>query len=232
MTNYFRDQIYSSMNLKETDELVEIWEMNDRSTWSELAFDVVQEILRSRLGELPLQGEPMNEYAEQNTNEQATDNDDNENKIDKFIKEGDIVGLVNILENDADSMICLNAAKALAQLGDERGLDYLIGALDIPDADVNFVAKEMLIKLNKPRGNLALASVKSSTLPPTAPGTSEKLNAKYPYLTGYVGFIALYTLASIILGFILPSILNAIIVIVIGFFIFKFVVQNNILPYK
>jgi hypothetical protein len=221
------------MNLKETDELVEIWETNDRVAWTELAFDVVQEILRNRLGELPPQNEPINEYIEDDTSDEATDNNDYENRIDKFMDEGDVSSLVSILENETDSIVCLNAAKALAQLGDERGLDYLIGALDVPDTRVNFVAKEFIIELNNPRGNLALASVKSNTLPPLAPGISDKINAKYPYLTAYIGFIALYMLASVVIGFIsLPSILNLIIVVVIGYYIFKFVVHNNILPYK
>jgi hypothetical protein len=55
MDNNLRKQIYSNMNLRETDDLVEIWQRNDRKEWSDLAFDVIREILVNRLGELPIQ---------------------------------------------------------------------------------------------------------------------------------------------------------------------------------
>jgi hypothetical protein len=53
--NNLRKQIYGNMNLKETEDLVEIWQENDRKEWSDLAFDVIREILVNRLGELPIQ---------------------------------------------------------------------------------------------------------------------------------------------------------------------------------
>jgi hypothetical protein len=43
------------MNIRETDELVEIWKTNNTSEYSELAVEVVKEILLGRLGELPAQ---------------------------------------------------------------------------------------------------------------------------------------------------------------------------------
>ncbi len=53
MDKDLRGQIYESMNLKDTDELLEIWQSNDRTEWSDVAFGVVQEILTKRIGELP-----------------------------------------------------------------------------------------------------------------------------------------------------------------------------------
>ncbi len=55
MDENLRDQIFNNMNIRETDELIEIWKANNVSEWSELAFDVVKEILIKRLGELPAQ---------------------------------------------------------------------------------------------------------------------------------------------------------------------------------
>ncbi len=55
MDNNLRKQIYNSMNLRETDDLVEIWQENDRKEWSDLAFSVIREILINRLEELPTQ---------------------------------------------------------------------------------------------------------------------------------------------------------------------------------
>jgi hypothetical protein len=65
MVDNFCTQIFETLNLKETDELVEIWKKNDRVEWSEQAFDVIQEILQFRLGETPKQNKPIFEYAEE-----------------------------------------------------------------------------------------------------------------------------------------------------------------------
>ena len=48
MNHELRDQIYNNMNLRETDELLEIWQTNDRVEWSETTFEVIKEILKSR----------------------------------------------------------------------------------------------------------------------------------------------------------------------------------------
>jgi hypothetical protein len=58
-------QIYTSLKLKETQELIEIWRTNDRSEWSDEAFDVVQELLEERGAEIPPQNEPVYERKEE-----------------------------------------------------------------------------------------------------------------------------------------------------------------------
>ena len=65
MSDNLRNQIYSNLNLKPTDELIEIWQKNDRVEWTETTFEVLQEILQERLGELPPQNEPVFEYQEE-----------------------------------------------------------------------------------------------------------------------------------------------------------------------
>ena len=70
------------------------------------------------------------------------------------------------------------------------------------------------------------------------------LKAKYPYLTAWVGFIALNALAGLILGLVLDLFLESVSAssigssltklvaqMIVGFFVFKFVIQRNILPY-
>lgn len=57
------------------------------------------------------------------------------------------------------------------------------------------------------------------------------LNTKYPYLTAWVGLIALNALVALGLSFIPFILLRLLAQIFIGFFIFKFVVERNILPY-
>lgn len=53
MPNSLRTQIYNNLESKDTDELLEIWQNGDAQEWSEAAFEVVEEILRKRLGSLP-----------------------------------------------------------------------------------------------------------------------------------------------------------------------------------
>lgn len=69
MSNDLRKQIYDNLNLKETDELVEIWKKNDRVEWAEDTFNIIRDILQERLGELPLQDEPILEYTDGNEDE-------------------------------------------------------------------------------------------------------------------------------------------------------------------
>ena len=55
MSPDLREQIHESLNLRETDDLLEIWQAHNSAEWSELAFEVIAEILRERLGEIPPQ---------------------------------------------------------------------------------------------------------------------------------------------------------------------------------
>lgn len=64
MSDRFRSMLYDKFNLRETDELLAIWEENNRFEWSDVTFDVIREILQERLGEVPPQGEPILEPVE------------------------------------------------------------------------------------------------------------------------------------------------------------------------
>jgi hypothetical protein len=60
MDNQYREQrikqIVSQLEGRETDDLLKIWQENDRQEWSNEAFDAIEEILGQRLGHLPSQG--------------------------------------------------------------------------------------------------------------------------------------------------------------------------------
>jgi hypothetical protein len=66
MDQEFREQIYNELDLRETEDLLEIWHANDHEEWSDVAFDVVKEILIKRLGEIPPQ-EVVAEQIEDNS---------------------------------------------------------------------------------------------------------------------------------------------------------------------
>lgn len=69
MSDSLRKEVFNRLNLKETDELIEIWKTNDRVLWSETAFELTKEILEQRLGKLPTQNEPIFKHVEQEIDE-------------------------------------------------------------------------------------------------------------------------------------------------------------------
>ena len=81
MSNDLHKQIYDRMSLKETDELLEIWQKNDRFEWSDEAFDAINEILKERDVKIPEQGEPVYERVEDETNREDYKFSDEELKI-------------------------------------------------------------------------------------------------------------------------------------------------------
>lgn len=67
MANNLRTQIYKNFNSYDTESLIEIWEVNNRTEWSDTTFEVLAEILQERLDSLPPQGEAIydkNEFQE------------------------------------------------------------------------------------------------------------------------------------------------------------------------
>jgi hypothetical protein len=62
------DEIYNELNLKSTDELLEIWKSNNRKVWSGTAFKAIQKILLERLGSVPpQQGDSPEEESDPDT---------------------------------------------------------------------------------------------------------------------------------------------------------------------
>ncbi|MEP7136695.1 MAG: HEAT repeat domain-containing protein [Chloroflexota bacterium] len=234
MNDDFRNQVFETLNQKETNELVEIWEKNDRVEWSEIAFGVIREVLQNRLGEIPKQNQPILEYVEQEIEEDEYEElsllDENiiQNQVVELSENNDINGLVSILENNSDQMLCLEAAMALAQLGDVRGINYLSNASKNPDAEVSSQAIKILAELNNPEGNLELQSQQDNANQSYVPKTIRI--QKGSFLTGYIGFIALNMLSSVLLSFMpFPSILRLALLLVAGYYIFKFVVKKTVL---
>ncbi len=66
----YEQEVLRQMEAKETDELLQIWQENDREAWTEEAFDAVRKILLERLGELPAQGLPEEEEPAEDESEE------------------------------------------------------------------------------------------------------------------------------------------------------------------
>lgn len=82
MNTQLRKQIHNNFNTMTTEELNEIWKKNDRVEWSDLAFEVLEEILKKRINDLPQQDEPILKYRnDQDINDRDDDLEDWENKL-------------------------------------------------------------------------------------------------------------------------------------------------------
>lgn len=68
MNNELYTQIHNSLNLKDTGELLDIWQTNDHVEWSDNAFEAIKQILASRRVDLPEQDKPIYEHAEEEEN--------------------------------------------------------------------------------------------------------------------------------------------------------------------
>ena len=76
---------------------------------------------------------------------------------------GDREALFQVMDGDRRSTQSLEAAEALAQLGDVRGLDHLIATLNNPSSGLRMEAAEILQQLNHPRGMRALRERQTET---------------------------------------------------------------------
>jgi hypothetical protein len=59
MSDELREQIRNNLKLKNIYELLEIWKINDRVAWSSATFEVLKELLKERIGEVPPQDDPI-----------------------------------------------------------------------------------------------------------------------------------------------------------------------------
>jgi hypothetical protein len=59
MSDSLYNQIYNNLNLRTTNELLEIWQKNNRYEWTDTAFEAIQKILSERGEEVPPQGSPV-----------------------------------------------------------------------------------------------------------------------------------------------------------------------------
>jgi len=79
MNNDFYKQIYNNLDLKETDELLEIWKTNDHTEWADEAFQAIKEILKKRNIDISEQDEPI--YKHDQDEEEFDENDFSEDEL-------------------------------------------------------------------------------------------------------------------------------------------------------
>lgn len=126
MANQFRKGIYESFIQKGTDELVEIWKRNDRIEWTEIALDVVREILLERLGELPEQDTPFDQHEQEREEDKLIIGEEligSENSP-VFYDPEQVLWLSKWMNRAAIAMIVLITIQNLLQLRTEQRLVF------------------------------------------------------------------------------------------------------------
>ena len=141
-------------------------------------------------------------------------------------------------------MARLDAAEALAQLGDPRGLDYLRQMAESPNQDIREVALEILDGL-KDHPVEPIAQANDPALPKSE-SLFFKINARYPYVVAWAAFLALYLIGLTILNAFgtyflaltqtwLPQGISYLFLyllfLVFGFLLFRYVIKLFIVPY-
>ncbi len=169
------------------------------------------------------------------------------NEIEEMKSKGEVEGLVAVLHSNNDDgekgwMRRLDAAEALAQLGDKRGLDYLHQMAASPNKDIYEIALEVLNGLGYSQPVQA-----KNHAQPSSKSVLSTVNAKYPYLIAWTAFLALYFLAFIAMSSVatffligtqagpsqwLSSLVYFLLLLVIGFFVFRLVIKRLVLPYE
>lgn len=118
-----RKQIRGNLNLKETDELLSIWQINNRAHWSDEAFDAIKELLQQRGVEIPVQNEPVYQAEEKTADEEIPDDDgleewearvlDDENQPE-FYDTLEVITLNDHINKVAKAVILVNILSGIA----------------------------------------------------------------------------------------------------------------------
>ena len=119
MNEEFRRQIYNELNLRETEDLLEIWKENDRVEWSNETFEVIEEILKNRKVEIPQQDEPIHEDDDEDDRLENYDFSEKELRIiedenpPEFYKPLEVMKLGRWIDLAAKAMIVLIVVQGL-----------------------------------------------------------------------------------------------------------------------
>lgn len=148
-------------------------------------------------------------------------------RIKKFLDDKDANSLIDILKNDLDSSTCLEAAEALAKLVDERGIDYLIAAMESKDASISWEAEAILSELNIPKGVLALHTHMLNNNRTIY--DQDNYVKESNYIWAFAVFIFAGFVISLLLYFLpLPGLISLLLNLIAGYYAFKFAVKSQV----
>ncbi len=121
MSDELRNHIRNNLGLKDTDQLLEIWQRNNRAEWSDPAFEVIRDILKERGVEIPEQNEPVYEMEEKTADKETREDNRLEEWEAKLLDDEDQPELYNTREvlklRDNINKVALGAIVVYALLG-------------------------------------------------------------------------------------------------------------------
>ena len=136
------DSIQRELNLRETEDLVEIWQEHDKAKWSESAFEAIRLILLKRTGEVPL----FEDKEEADKFIKLAEGFIEANQLDKAMQQSDLA--IKSAPHYGDAYFCKGTI--LDEMGElENAIEYYKKALnfspDLADAkrDLRWAIKEL-----------------------------------------------------------------------------------------
>lgn len=153
MSNSLRQQIHNRMNLKETEELLEIWQSNHRFEWSDEALDAVKEILIERGVEIPVQDEPVYERIEEEIDRENYGFTEEELKIidddnpPAFYDPFDVLQLVKWIERATKAVVIVVVLYNLVRFPSFMGM-FGSFSIESPNPFVVYVGAFIAVALN------------------------------------------------------------------------------------
>jgi len=130
MSDGLRSQIHNQLNLRDTEDLLEIWYKNDHEEWSDIAFEVIKDILIKRLGEIPSQEEIVDKETEIEEREDDGLDEweakalDDENQPDFY----DTLEIITLKDNINRTMKAVIIVYTLTNLMSFPYFSYLVGS--------------------------------------------------------------------------------------------------------
>ena len=100
MSGELYEQVYNNLNLKDTAELLEIWITNDHEEWSDITFEIIEQILKTRGMEIPKQNKSTDKHEDDDFSEEELKIIDDENPPD-FYDPFEVLKVSNWLEKIA-----------------------------------------------------------------------------------------------------------------------------------
>jgi hypothetical protein len=116
MGDLLYNQIYNNLNQKSDDELLEIWQKNNRYEWTDTTFEAIQQILTERGEEVPPQGPAILE-PERNDEADFIEDDlseEDEESQTEFYKPVDVLLLIDWLGWAGKTAILIGVLNSLA----------------------------------------------------------------------------------------------------------------------
>jgi hypothetical protein len=127
MNEEARKSIYDNLDLRETEDLLKIWQTNDRVEWEATTFEIVHQILQERQVDLPPQNEPVYKHQKIVSTNPTDTNPEGSKFFDpanapEFYKPREVFGLAKYLKQAALVIIVVTIFRNLLDFQNYQNL--------------------------------------------------------------------------------------------------------------